>query len=140
MNRVAQEVADLGFRVFTRAGGDTYAYFTDGQHIGYVQRHEYRGYDIGSVHKPNQKVGTGFSIRQGVTVLTPAILTEAFCVAPQWAYIQDRNAVEKYRSLDEFLKAPHQAWGGGLREWTAVDPNDGTPDDDGRAWEVAMTP
>ena len=40
MNRVAQEVADLGFRVFTRAGGDTYAYFTDGQHIGYVQRHE----------------------------------------------------------------------------------------------------
>jgi len=63
MNKVADQVKALGFRVFIRDGGDTYAHFTDGKSFGYVQIGDYGyGYSIGSVHKPNKQTGTGFQI------------------------------------------------------------------------------
>lgn len=114
MNKLADQIKALGFRVFIRDGGDTYAHFTDGKSFGYVQTGDYgHGYSISSVHKPNQRTGTGFGISKP-EALTKENLSEAFCIAPYWASQSDRASVNKYESEQAFLKA--HSWGGGLQE------------------------
>lgn len=113
MNALAQQVKDLGFRVFVRNDGDTYAFFTNGKSFGYVQKDYFGGYSISSVHIPNHTSGTGFQISKP-DELTAENLSSAFCIAPYWADWRSQTSVKQYANEKAFLKA--HSWGGGLKE------------------------
>jgi hypothetical protein len=118
INETLQALFDAGFSVYMRNHGDTYAYFTDGQNIGYVQENSMDGVSLSTVHYANKTTGTGFRIANGLDNLRPETLRLAFALAPSWASQIACESVRKYASLAAFLAA--NSWGGGLKP---VDPN-----------------
>lgn len=93
----AAQIKSLGFRVFISPNCPTYAFFSDGIKIGYVQP----GYSFHSVHKPSYRVGTGFQMAKGDITLEN--INKAFGFAPDWADSSDLKEVIKYKDLEEFL-------------------------------------
>jgi hypothetical protein len=88
--------------VFQRPGylGSTYCLYTDGVRIGYAQWSRI-AVGVSTIHKPNQRTGTGFWYAD---VLTEETLKGALnCIAPDWAYATDRASVKKYRDFNEYL-------------------------------------
>jgi hypothetical protein len=116
MTTIIPQILAAGYRVFVRNGGDTYAYFTDGNDIGYIEN-AWRGVTISTVHIPNHDTGTGFGMGS-VSAISRETLSAAFTHAPHWARESDRQSVRKYRSIESFLKANN--WGGGLHEVAEV--------------------
>lgn len=86
----------------------TYAFFTDGKNIGYIQA-DFGGFRLTTVHVPNRQSGTGYSVMSGnfdcygPDDLTPDVLSTAFAHQPSWAR-NDKTPV-KYRDWDAFAAA-----------------------------------
>ena len=94
-----------GFDVYMRKPSDTYALFTDGMRIGYIQHERFRGYSLSTVHKPNRETGTGFKAVEGLSEsdLTAEKLEKAFAHAPSWAPPKQHESVKKYKDMTEYL-------------------------------------
>ena len=107
-----QAIADAGFDVYQRQSPDTYAYFTDGQNLGYIQYGPLEGLTLSSVHVANRTSGTGYGFGE-LKALDKKALSRAFELAPSWADDKSRASVRKYTNLAAFLK--DNAWGGGLK-------------------------
>ena len=109
-------IASLGYRVFMRDPSDTYAYFSDGTRIGYVEHDRMAGFTISTVHMPSRDVGTGYQVsRHGP--LTSELLEEAIRThTPAWDR-RNSSAVLKYRDLDQFLAS--STWNAGFVEQPA---------------------
>lgn len=97
----------LGFRVFVSdVNAPTFCYFVKDNKIGYIQAEATWIFSLTTVHKPNPQTGTGFSIARDLTAadLTAATLQKAFAMYPDWAWCTDRESVQKYKNVEEFLK------------------------------------
>ena len=114
-----------GFEVyapFANGRAPTYAFFTDGTNIGYIQRGEYNcGYRLSTVHKANRVTGTGFSMTDVdacllASELTVDTLREAFRHAPAWASEAMRCSVNKFADWNAFKT---QYWDRALERVTA---------------------
>ena len=109
-NDISQEVLDLiaaaGYAVYQPESPQwrSYAYFTDGTHIGYIQNDRLLGYTLTTVNIPCKECGTGFSMDSAGDFSREA-LARAFVVAPYWASATDRAAVRKYKDMESFLAA-----------------------------------
>lgn len=101
---VLDAIATAGFSVYQSIDPHwrTYAFFTDGQHIGYVQNDRLCGLSLGTVHRPCRQCGTGFGLGAPET-MTREGLARAFALAPEWAGTEDRKAVRKWPDLAAFL-------------------------------------
>ena len=100
-------IAAAGYSVYQNADPhwQTYAYFTDGQNIGYIQE-DLGGLRMVTVHIPNRNSGTGFGLSERSdppVELTREGLARAFMSAPMWASTVDRESVRKWPSLAAFL-------------------------------------
>jgi hypothetical protein len=105
---VLDTIAACGFDVYQNPDPhwQTYLYFTDGKNIGYLQRGDWGGLSISTVHVPNKACGTGFNMmddRDPPLTLTRAGLSRAFAHAPSWASHADREAVRKWRDMAAFM-------------------------------------
>jgi hypothetical protein len=107
-------IKSLGFRVFVSGfrvfvsdvNAPTYCYFVQGDKIGYIQAEATGTFSLTTVHKPNLRTGTGFSVARDLTAadLTAATLRKAFVMYPDWAWCTDRESVQKYKNVEDFLK------------------------------------
>lgn len=98
-------IRTAGYDVYQRPGGDTYCYFTDGTRIGYCQFHPVEGYTLSSVHRPNQKTGTGYQVLRYAAQPTTADLETALnTIVPAWDRLNNGTVV-KFRSMDTFLSS-----------------------------------
>ena len=99
----------MGAKVYMRPGRDcaTWATYSIGDNIAYLQAGEWGGYDVSTIHVPNKNCGTGFRITEhAVYPLTEGVLRSGFIVAPNWALTRDRKAVVKYKNpADYFAKS-----------------------------------
>lgn len=92
----------------------TYAWFTDGKNIGYIQHGDFgHGFRLSTVHKPNKHAGTGFSLTDqfkalDASALTPDALREAFMAYPHWARHNERE-VTKYGDMAAFVRSYYTA-------------------------------
>jgi hypothetical protein len=109
MNTISLDTVSLiqsfGFDVYMRSPLDSWCYFTDGVQIGYLEYNEFRGFNLSTVHAPNQMTGTGFSVGRGVATLNKGALEGAFISSPGWASEDELKTVRKYQSVAEFLNA-----------------------------------
>lgn len=98
-------IAACGFDVFQNADPKwrSYVFFTDGKRIGYLQRSRFGGMEIATVHIPNPRSGTGFSMGP-VEPITRDNLVLAFAHAPQWADRPSRESVRKWPSIEAMDK------------------------------------
>ena len=112
LDNIVPQIAEAGFDVYMRKPLDSYAYFTDGQRIGYVQEDRLQPPTLSTVHIPNRTSGTGFGLGSPKT-FDRASLEDAFITAPQWADGASRKSVKKWPNLEAFLKG--NDWGGGLK-------------------------
>lgn len=109
---LADQIKAFGFRVFMRDPSDTYAYFSDGEYIGYAQYCPYEGWTLATVHYPNPSSGTGYQVCRHVSTPTRALLETALDRSnAAWGFSQE---VKKYESLDAFLNASD--WNKGFKE------------------------
>jgi len=93
MQDIIDSIKAQGLQVFGPEKLTTYAYFTDGTRIGYVQSARVEGISYSTVHKPSRQVGTGFKVDS---------VQGALAHSPVWAYGGDRSAVVKYKDFAEF--------------------------------------
>jgi hypothetical protein len=98
-------IAACGFDVFQNPDPKwrSYAFFTDGNHIGYLQHGRFGGLEISTVHIPNPRSGTGFGMGP-VERITRDALFEAFVRAPHWADRDSVAAVRKWPSVEAMDK------------------------------------
>ena len=108
---IIKAITDAGCSVYMRNPEDTYAYFTDGVNIGYIQDTPLEGVTLGTRHVPNRASGTGFGLGPPKD-LSAHSLKEAFISWPAWADADTRRSVRKYPTLGAFLSS--NSWGGGL--------------------------
>ena len=101
-------IAKLGFAVYQPADGHkTYLFYTDGTRIGYLQKGDFGGLSISTVHIPNRTTGTGFQVTDDAApalVLTRSELERGFLHAPEWAGTAAREATRKWPDMAAFLK------------------------------------
>ena len=115
---IIKALTDAGFSVYMRKGSGldaTYAYFTDGVNIGYVQETRFTGdVDISTVNVPDRTNGAGYGVLQEVPLekLDAATLKRAFS-APDWAVTKKGDQLaKKWPDMAAFIE--HNSWGGGL--------------------------
>ena len=98
----------MGAKVYMRPGKDcaTWAVYSVGDDIAYLQAGEWGGYDVFTINVPNRDCGSGFRItKNAVHPLTENVLRSGFAIAPNWASYRDRQAVVKYKNpADYFAK------------------------------------
>lgn len=92
-------IKSCGYRAFMRDGGSgTYAYYTDGTNIGYVQWGQ--SPMVATVQIPNHASGSGYVYDD---MITPESLEGAMkCYVPSWARLSEGTSVRKYRDWDTF--------------------------------------
>lgn len=103
---IIDAVTKAGFDVYMRNEADTWLLFTDGTHIGYIERNRLNGgVRLGSVHKPSREHGTGFEIAPHLPLhnVNREHLLEAFKLAPSWA--RDVGSVKKFHSFEAYRSA-----------------------------------
>lgn len=90
-------ILSQGYRVFTRPDAE-YCFYTDGSKIGYAQwsRNSVR---VASVHKPHNRVGTGYGVADTITKETLQAALTLHC--PHWD-AHNADNVEKYKDWSEF--------------------------------------
>ena len=81
----------LGYDVYMRNPSDTYANFTDGTRIGYVQWSD-GIVKYSTVHVPNRQVGTGFEASDAEDAIDT--------ICPSWAK-RDAGNVRTWRNWEE---------------------------------------
>jgi len=90
-----------------------YLHFVKNDKIGYCQlSYNKCGISFSTVHKGNRNCGTGFGLDDSHTGITNPTIEDAeraFINYPNWAKKQDREAVEKYKNLDDYLSKPLNA-------------------------------
>ncbi len=60
------------------------------------------GWNLFTVHLPNQRSGTGFLMHEGLRDFGRAELESCFALAPHWADSEARASVRKYRDMEHF--------------------------------------
>ena len=115
---ILRAIIDAGFTPYMRDRSHSFAMYTDGTNIGYVED-SYRGISIGTRHKANTITGTGFGIAAGLGLadLTPEMLKSAFAKFPDWRC--DESSVVKYRDMADFLAS--DSWHAGYKPVSASD-------------------
>lgn len=111
---VITKIRSLGFQVYMRKPGDSYLLFTDGTRIGYLQEDRGGGLSLTTVHRANQRTGTGFQAAAGVApeALDRPTLERAFAHGPSFPMTSDDLAtIKKWRDMDAFVKA--DSWNAG---------------------------
>ena len=101
----AERIKELGFRVFLSGRSDTYGFFSDGKGIGYFQKDDFCGIEIGSRSAPGSEC-SGYSVDgKGILIenFTKAYLKKAFQKYPDWLPKKARHGVIQYRDFDDFL-------------------------------------
>lgn len=73
--------------------------------IGTAQNGDFSGIRLGTIHKPNIKTGTGFSLDDVAPTVPGALLTAATS-APDWATNSQLGSVNKYKNFEEYAAAP----------------------------------
>lgn len=101
-------IKSLGFAVYMRNLSDSYCYYSDGQHIGYVQWSRL-AVRVSSVHRGNTQSGAGFIVEDDIT--EQGLRAALALHTPHWA-ARDSGSVKKYRNWDAFHKA--NAWNSGF--------------------------
>lgn len=94
MQDIIDNIKAQGLQVFGPEKLTTYAYFTDGTRIGYVQSARVGGISYSTVHKPSSECGTGFKVDN---------VQEALGRSPSWGG-GSRDFVVKFRDFAEFQK------------------------------------
>lgn len=107
---VLDAIAALGFDVYQNPQPQwrTYLFFTDGTRIGYLQRGDWGGLSLSTVHIPNRTTGTGYRMTddsEPPLMLTRAALEKAFARGPHWAYASELQTVQKWANMAAFLKS-----------------------------------
>jgi hypothetical protein len=97
-------IAAAGFSVYQNPDPrwQSYAYFTDGQNVGYCQNSRFGGLTLSTCHVPCRECGTGFGMGEA-SDLTREALSVAFVRCPDWASATDRAAVRKWSDVAKFL-------------------------------------
>lgn len=105
-----ERVKALGFRVFKCTDTNYhYAFYSDGENIGYLQYEKYVGWTINTVNAKGSCC-SGYRVYDGendvftADQLTKELLSKAFVTYPEWVKSYDRKRVVKYKGLDDFLK------------------------------------
>lgn len=107
-----QAIKEAGFSVYMREEKDTYAYFTDGVNIGYIQENSWDGISISTVHIPCHECGTGYGIEKNMNTISRERLIQAFIHHPSWGGFQSK--VKKWRDMKQFLGA--NSWNRSFKE------------------------
>lgn len=112
LKKAIELMLDNNFKIFAyldkRLNKITWAMFTEGNNIGYIQTGDFgHGVKYSTVHKPNNNIGTGFGLCEDAED-NPAIedLRRAFIIAPNWAKRQDVKRVEKFKNIEEYFSKP----------------------------------
>lgn len=98
-----------GFRVFIYDKDNekiTYIIIEKNNKIGYIQLNDFGGFQFSTKHKPNTQTGTGFCLNYNES-LNPTLenAEKTFINYPNWAKKKDISSIEKYKSIDDFLKS-----------------------------------
>lgn len=95
-----EELKRAGFKVYVPKLFTTYCYIVKDNKVGYIE-HGDRGFNFSTVHKPNLRCGTGYSVGRKITkpVIANALKTHVY--APSWASWEDMPI--KYNSVEAFL-------------------------------------
>ena len=88
------------FKVYAPKKITTYCHFVKNNNIGYVERTD-SGFNFSSVHKPNNRCGTGYGIFREEYSPTISHAERCFIYKPNWASVND--IVEKYKSWDDYI-------------------------------------
>lgn len=112
LEQFAQELKKAGFTVMVSAKHPfKWLFFALGDNIGEVSAGNFFGFNFGTVHKPCRECGTGFQIGEREGPLTIGTAKEAaLTFAPNWAGSNDRAAVVKYSSVQEFINHSSNKW------------------------------
>ena len=123
MTKPFEYIASLGFDVYMRNLDSTYCVFTDGTRLGYAQYNKSTGWVLTSVHKPNVRTGTGYSISMRGNVPCKADLEKALsthCPFPGdnpadvkkymdiWEYRDSNYFYEDYRPLADLMSGTEE--------------------------------
>ena len=100
-------IAAHGFEVWQSSGPKwrSYAYFTDGKRIGYVQTGYFGGLNYSTVHMPCREAGTGFRVVDGAESVREDDINAALAHSPSWALNSERLAVKKWPNFEAFKKS-----------------------------------
>lgn len=105
---ILDAIAAVGFDVYQSSDPrwQSYAFFVEGDGIGYIENDRSYGLTLSTVHIPNRVSGTGFSLRDtiGKVEITRQCLALAFMHAPGWASDAMRRSVAKWPSVESFLR------------------------------------
>lgn len=100
------------YKKISITGSENFFFLSDGVNIIYCQKLPHSdGYEISSVHKPNEKIGTGFRLHDYATLDTKTIDNALQVFIPNWADRSDMEKVTKYSNLDEFINYEKQFFG-----------------------------
>ena len=108
-----EKVKELGYRVFVTSDNPTYAFYTDGTNIGYIQK-DFAGLYISTVNKPPFSDNSGFIVSSDkkcdktiftIEELTNELLNLAFADFPIWLTKreQKKHKIVKYKDINDFL-------------------------------------
>lgn len=100
-----EAIERAGFTAYMRNRLDSWCVYTDGKRIGYMQRAEFVGYSISTVHKPNILTGTGWQMIRETFDLTPENLAFGLMDYPSGATDKERESVRKYSGIEEYRES-----------------------------------
>ena len=96
------KIQGFGFDVYMRDPNDSYLIFTDGKNLGRLEARPAVGYSLGTIHRPNIKSGTGFSVLREVSSFTKEDLLRCFETHPSW---WKGPMPVKYKDIDDYRNA-----------------------------------
>ena len=100
----AEVLQENGFTVVVSAKYPfQWLYFEKDGRLGKVSRSSYFGFNFGTVHKPCQACGTGYSITQQAE-LSIENAQDSLVNAPTWAKSRDMDKIRKYKNAQDFIK------------------------------------
>lgn len=108
------EVKNFGFNVYVLKKDAsnkeklTYCFIEDENgNVGYMQEGDFGGVRFSTVHRPNRITGTGFGLQnwdEAIYNVTKEDVIKSFMFAPDWANMQERQSVKKYKNFAEYQK------------------------------------
>ena len=78
--------------------------FSKDDKIGYAQDDRFQGISFSTVHKPCRECGTGFRAVDPTHEPTLKHAESALIFAPSWATYPQRQAIKKYKNLDDYME------------------------------------
>jgi len=110
LTEFANELKANGFTVLVSAKYpfEWLHFYKDGN-FGTVGSNGFYNYNFGTVHKPCTECGTGFGTDRD-TNLTIESANNSLVSAPNWATANERKAIKKYTSIEDFINSTHNKW------------------------------